>query len=577
MPEPITTTVILSVVAEAFIGALAGNVTNELMSKLKGASAQNAFKQGLGVAIHRYGTTGSRLNLTRPLLQQNGPLTEPNVAFELAKIVQFDQEPNIELIGQRWKVAMTDPPQWRDFTSEAKLFLEHLRAELRATEVFGPVFDAEALDSIAADAAISAESLANIEAQMAAMIDMLDARLGGLVHAFSQASFSVRDQILDFTRYIEEKPRGFVGRQWVFDEVGRFMDENPRGYFFIIGDPGIGKSTLAAQIVKQNGYLHHFNIRSEGINKATTFLKNVCAQLIAAYELKHTVLPPETTDDAGFLNKLLGEVSKKLKGDDRCVIVVDALDEVDRTGTPTGANLLYLPLTVPERIYFVVTMREDDERKVKPRIDCEQDELYIEHDSSDNLADITDFVQASLSRLGIRTYITAQNIESSEFATLIVQKSEGNFMYLRYVLPEIERGVYKDLELADIPIGLQSYYQDHWQRMRGLDEEAWFEYKLPVIVTLTVVLEPVSIDLISNFSKVQRKARIRSVLRDWAPFLHDEQVNYEGNLQRRYRLYHASFFDFITQKEDVADERVDLKAAHGQIADTLWDDLFGDE
>jgi hypothetical protein len=363
----------------------------------------------------------------------------------------------------------------------------------------------------------------------------------------------------------------------VFDDVNRFIDENPRGYFFIIGDPGIGKSALAAQTVKQNGYVHHFNIRAEGINKATTFLKNVCAQLIAAYELEHTVLPPETTDDAGFLNKLLGEVSEKLKADERCVIVVDALDEVDRIGTPTGANLLYLPLTVPESIYFVVTMRGDDERKVTPRVDCEQDELYIDHDSSDNLADITDFVQTSTTRPGIRAYITAQDIEASEFVTLIVQKSEGNFMYLRYVLPEIERGAYKDLELAAIPVGLQSYYQDHWQRMRGMDEEAWFEYELPVIVALTVVLEPVSIDLISDFSKVQQRARIRAVLKDWAPFLHEEVVEYEGGTQRRFRLYHASFIDFIAKKQEVANELVDLKAMHGRIADTLWEGLFGDE
>ena len=284
-------------------------------------------------------------------------------------------------------------------------------------------------------------------------------------------------------------------------------------------------------------------------------------------------MPPETTDDASFLNKLLDEVSEKLKPSERCVIVVDALDEADRIETSTGVNLLYLPLTVPEGIYFVVTMRKDDEYKIKPRVDCEQDELYIDHDSSDNLADITDFVQASTARTGIRAYITAQGIEISEFVTLIVQKSEGNFMYLRYVLPEIEGGVYKDLELAAIPIGLQNYYQDHWQRMRGIDEEAWFKYKLPVLVALTVELEPVSIDLISDFSKVQQKSRIRAVLQDWAPFLHEEAVEYENGTQRRYCLYHASFFDFMAKKEDIADERVDLKAAHARIADTLWEDL----
>lgn len=577
MAEPITTTAVFSLVAKAIVGALVGKVSAELWAKLKGDPVENTLKQALVVAIHEYGTSGSRFELTRPLLKEDGPLTEPGVVDELAKLFSFDQEPNTELIGQRWKAAMTDPPQWRDFSFEARLLLDHLRRELRVTEVFGPVFDAESLDSIKDDVAISAESLANIEEQIAAMNDMLEAQLVDLIHTFNAASGSIRDQILDYTRYIEDKTRGFVGRQWVFDEVNRFMDTNPRGYFFIIGDPGIGKSALSAQMVKQNRYVHHFNIRAEGINKATTFLRNVCAQLIAAYELQHAVLPPCTTDDAGFLNKLLGEVSEKLNADERCVIVVDALDEVDRIGVPTGTNLLYLPLTVPNNIYFVVTMREDDERMFKPRVDCEQDELYIDHDSSNNLTDITDFVQAATSRQGIRAYISAREIEVSEFVTLIVQKSEGNFMYLRYVLPEIEHGAYEALDLAAIPAGLQSYYEDHWRRMRGVDEETWFEFKLPVIVALTVVQEPVSVDLISDFSTVQQRARIRTVLHEWAPFLHEVMVEYDGGIQTRYSLYHSSFFDFIAEKEDVADERVDLKAAHAQIADRLWYDLYGHE
>lgn len=573
MSEPVTTAV-LTMVAKAFFGSLAGKVTSSLWPKLEGDRVQEAFKHALGAAIHQYGSKGSRLNLTKPLLQEDGPLTKPVVADELAKLVLFGQEPNAELIGNRWKAALIDPPQWRDFTFEANLLLDHLRSELRTTEVFSPVFDTESLDSIAADAAVSAESLTYIEAKLAGMNDMLDTKLGELFHIFSRASFNIRDHIFDYTLLIEEKTLGFVGRQWVFDQVYQFMKKNPRGYFFIVGDPGIGKSALAAQMVKQNGYVHHFNIRAEGINKAATFLKNICSQLIATYGLDYGVLPSETTEDAGFLNKILGEISGKLENDERCVIMVDALDEVDRIGTQAGANLLYLPLTVPKGIYFIVTMREDDEDKIKPRVDCEQGELIIVHDSSDNLVDITDFVKASTTRPRIRSYIKAQDIKESEFITLIVQKSEGNFMYLRYVLPEIERGAYQDLELAAIPIGLQDYYRDHWERMRGMDEEAWFEYKLPVIVALTVVMEPVSIDLISDFSKVQQKTRIRSVLRDWAPFLHEEVVEYEGGTQTRYRLYHASFFDFISAIQEIADERVDLKAAHGQIADTLWKDLF---
>lgn len=571
MAEPVTTSVILTMVTNALIGALAGKLTDELWSNLKRDPAQDAFKQALGAAIQRYGSTGSRLELTRPLLQEDGPLTETIVANEVAKLVLFDQEPDAELIGERWKAASTNQPQHRDFTFETKQFLDYLRAELRATEVFGPVFDAESLDAIATETAISAESLANIEAQLTSMNDLLEARLVDLIHAFNSASASLRDHIIDYSGYIEEKTRGFAGRQWVFDQVNSFMQENPRGYFFIIGDPGIGKSALAAQTVKQNGYVHHFNIRAEGINKAATFLKNVCAQLIAAYDLKHIALPSETSDDAGFLKKILGEVSEKLKTGERCVIVVDALDEVDPLETPIGANLLYLPLAVPERIYFVVTMREDDERKIKPRVDCEQLELYIDHDSSDNLTDIRDFVRTSTARPGIITYITRHDIEVTNFVTLIVQKSEGNFMYLRHVLPEIERGAYKDFELDVIPIGLQRYYQDHWQRM-GMMTRPTPNTKLKIIYLLCEIIRPASRQLIGDFAQ-ETELIIQSVLDEWQQFLHEQYLEN----QTCYSVYHTSFRDFLHRKDIVQAAGVDISSIHRLITSNLWDELFEDE
>jgi len=394
---------------------------------------------------------------------------------------------------------------------------------------------------------------------------------------FARVSVGIREQIQDYSLFIEEKTRGFVGRQFVFEAVDQFVQANPRGYFFIRGDPGIGKSALAAQMVKTNGYAHHFNIRAEGINKANNFLKNICAQLIATYDLAYTDLPPEATQDAAFLTKLFGQVSDKLGLGEKAIIVVDALDEVDTETLVPGVNPLYLPLILPPGIYVVVTIRkkaEEKNNKLKLRIECEQNTLYIEHDSAGNIADIRQYVEQAVEREGIQAYITAQGIDNGTFVTHLVEKSQGNFMYLRYVLPEIERGAYKDPELKDIPVGLQNYYDDHWQRMRGQDEDAWFKDKLPVVMALTVVEEPVSIDLIQDFSGVRDRPRIRDVLHQWAQFLHEEESEYEGRLQKHYSVYHASFHEFIASKEEVKDERVSRYEARKKIVDDLAGDLW---
>jgi hypothetical protein len=158
----------------------------------------------------------------------------------------------------------------------------------------------------------------------------------------------------------------------------------------------------------------------------------------------------------------------------------------------------------------------------------------------------------------------------------MVTKSQGNFMYLRYVLPQIESGVYKDRDFKSLPIGLQNYYEDHWRRLRCRDEEDWFDHQLPVLVALTVIKEPISIELIQKFSGVDDRRRIRTVLNEWEPLLYTASVkDEEGQIGKRYRLYHASFHDFIAAKDEVADERVTLKGANLRIADVLLEEMYG--
>lgn len=561
--------ILLTAAAEKFVDTLAQNFAGDLYQRIKGNPTKQAYKRALGAAIDRY-ATGERLPLARPLFDKKANfLTDKEVVTELTQLLRFEREPNLELIGEKWKAALSYPPRFRNFTEDARLLVDFMEKELRSSEVFRTAFLSRDVAKASFNAEESVESLERIEEQLVGLIDLLDARLGLLLEEFTRASLSMRDQIRDFNRLIEEKTRGFIGRQWVLDAVTNFMETNPRGYFFIIGDPGIGKSALAAQMIKQNGWVHHFNIRAEGINSPSAFLRNINAQLIVAYDLEYTVLPPDAADDAGFFNKLLGEISEKLRAGEHCVILIDALDEVDLSRKAPGVNVLYLPLTVPKGVYIVATCRPADDKFKLPRIDCEQGELTIDHDSSDNLSDVTDYVRASTARQGIKAYIQAQQLDVQVFVDMMVKKSEGNFMYLRYVLPEIERGPYKDRVLEDLPQGLKDYYQDHWSLMRGMDENAWFDYKLPVLVALTTVLEPVSIDLICGFSRVDDRRRVRAVLREWNPFLHQVEVEYQDGRQTRYRLYHISFFEFMATKEEVAEEQVDLKAMDRQISDYL--------
>lgn len=389
---------------------------------------------------------------------------------------------------------------------------------------------------------------------------------------FAQAPPGIREKIRSFDLLIRRKTEGFVGRQWLFDAIDGFVESRTRGYVQILGDPGIGKTTLIAEMVKRHRHPHHFNIRAEGIQKPEQFLPSLCAQLVAKYGLGYSTLPPEVSRDSSFLLNLLEKAAAKLKpAGHKLLILVDALDESDPTAVTRGSNTLYLPSDLPDGVFIVVTSRRGGPHL---RYTCEEHKIDLQKESANNFADVRLFADAWLGRDGIRDYIRSQGLEAAAFVDEIVRLSEGNFMYLHYVLPEIEKGTYRDRKFEELPAGLQNYYEDHWQRMRVEDRAAWEGYKVPVLVALTIAKEPISMDLIADFSGVEKRSEIRAALDEWIAFLQPIEVEEEGTKETRWRLYHDSFHDFIAAKDQVKDELVDLRAAHGKAAEALWRTLY---
>lgn len=371
---------------------------------------------------------------------------------------------------------------------------------------------------------------------------------------------AVRARILDSSALIEEKSRGFVGRGFVFAALDGFLRDNPRGYFRVAGQPGIGKTSIAAELVRRGRHPHHFNQRAEGIVRPESFLANLSAQLIDAFALPHATVPPEATRDAGVLVSLLGEVAGRLPEGERCVVVVDALDEASSDGLPAGVNPLFLPSRLPAGVFVVVTHRHPGPPL---RVDCEAAELLVAHDSAENRADVRAYVESHLPLPGIRHFLVDRGLTEDGFLEHMADISQGNFMYLSHVLPAVARGEYRDL--ADpLPRGLAGYYQQQWQRMCGRDERALVEWKLPVIEALAVAREPLPLELVLRASGLDRR-RVVLALELWRPFLHvvERPADSDGPVPH-YRLYHESFRDFLAGRPEV-----DLAAAKDRLYDSF--------
>lgn len=363
---------------------------------------------------------------------------------------------------------------------------------------------------------------------------------------------------LEFERLIEEKTKLFCGREFVFKAIENFLKKKDCGYLKIIGDPGMGKSAIAAKYANDNHAICFFNIRAEGRNRPELFLKSIRQQLKERYDLQ------AVEDDS--LSTLLIKASKELSANDSLVIVVDALDEVDQED---AGNLLNLPTILPERVYFLLTRRPYEPSQQRLSIDSStpKREFDLREKSEQSNQDIKDYIRQLLKdenyKQGLNQWITKQNISDDKFVEQIARKSENNFMYLRYVLQAIAEGFYENKSLEELPEGLQGYYYSHWQIM-GMTTKPLPKDKIKILYVICDFGSPVSSDIIVQYSQ-QDEMTVQSVLDGWAEFL-DKQ---ESSDLPRYRFYHESFRDFLHRQNMVQAARVDLSEIKAEIFEKM--------
>jgi len=358
---------------------------------------------------------------------------------------------------------------------------------------------------------------------------------------------------LKFNALIKDKLERFVGRQFIFDAIDEFVEseEYDSGYFLIRGEPGIGKSALIAKYINDHGLIHHFNIASEGIKSVSDFYENVILQVISKYNLDMGEWPERATQDSRFFVECLGKAAHNQENHP-IIIAVDAIDESDQSTLPSSANSLLLPSYLPEGVFVIVTSRFLDEYRLnvsKIKI------LNLESDSKGNLQDVEEYIWGFVPREKIQNRINAWSVTDDIFVEKLKQKSEGNFIYLYYVLPAIEGGTFEQGTIDELPHGLREYYQRHWRQMKEANQKKFDKVYKRVVCILGVAQEPVNVQQISKWTKIDPEL-VSEGIRRWRQFLDGEPM---GN-PKLFRIYHASFQDYLKDK-------VELTAYDKMIAD----------
>lgn len=145
------------------------------------------------------------------------------------------------------------------------------------------------------------------------------------------------------------------------------------------------------------------------------------------------------------------------------------------------------------------------------------------------------------------TRIAQWGVKEDKFIKILTEKSEGNFLYLVYVLTDICDGKLTKETIDNIlhlPQGLRDYYREHWRMMRAQDAERFEQYYAPVVCLLAVAQEPISIARLAEWSALPPR-RIKEVIQDWYTFLNMVQ---DAQGEPLYRIYHSTFQSFLSKE-----------------------------
>ena len=344
--------------------------------------------------------------------------------------------------------------------------------------------------------------------------------------------------IADYRYQFHEYVENFTGREEVFAALKEFGHAYPCGYFAIIGETGLGKTVLAAEIARR--YQAHSFFTSIRDNRVTAAqcLKHLCADLILSLELPYVRLPARAGTDSGFLSDLLEEAVRLRRSP--VTVVIDALDEAEEI---PGRNPLLLPAHLPSGVFIVLTYRPDSVVLETDRR-TPSGAFRLASESTMQRRDTEHFLRSELNRPGLSHWVDRTTYTRSALADILADAAEGNFLYLTYALKDIEEGqVDRDaFNPSFLPRGLQAYYERAWKLIAPSDTT--------IVELLCAACEPVSWEWLSALSGFSIPV-LQSARDKWRRFI---AIDTQG----LWRIGHKAFADFAARK-------VDLVAAHRKI------------
>jgi hypothetical protein len=409
------------------------------------------------------------------------------------------------------------------------------------------------------------------------LVDAIDAALQGVI---AYRPWINQLKPWDFAALLNEKRHQFCGRQWLFDEIDYWRATRNEPALLLLGDPGVGKSAVVAELVHRNPggqvlayhfcqadtpatLLPHRFVQSLAAMIATQV--NEYADLLATGPVERVLLDecardPASAFEAGILTPLC---KMSIFPDSIRYILVDSLDEALLLDGGLGhLTIVEVLATRLERLPFwlriVATTRKD--ASVLDRL---RSLRATELDTQDprNLDDVREYLDRRLEEPALAEQLVANHRSKGEVQTLLLGESRGNFLYVQQAVQGIERNLYDLNHLGTLPPGLSSQYNAFFDR--HFPDRASYSQVRSVLEVMVAAQEPLEEDMLARASGLNPDEAFPAALRGLSGYL--------ARREQRYALFHKSFADWLTASSLRGTlHHVSPASGHRRLADACW-------
>ena len=353
-------------------------------------------------------------------------------------------------------------------------------------------------------------------------------------------------------------------RQWILDDIDKWCKSDLRNsnVCLVTGDPGMGKSVLAAKLCsleRDNGTLagcFFFQHQKTRRNNPVKLLHTLAHQFIKSIPCYLKIITDQISDDEFmsmntsdlFTLLILEPVHQITAIRKRMTVIIDAIDECDFEFRNDLLKLIIREFTkLPLWLNVIITTRSD--QKVLQKLKRIKQVFELQPNDPRNIADIRIYLSNIL-----RSRMTCE--EFNQGVDILVKKSEGMFLYFHYVSEDILcHNTLTLMELQSLlPDGIDDYYEANFRRIfMKLGKKMYFSL-LQAIIAARSDFPQSLIGTLLNTDESET-VRVVSVISTILP-VHEKHIH----------IFHKSVRDWVTDVDLAEDLLVKPSFGHNDVA-----------